>query len=146
MRRREVIVGLLGVTMLMGASAAAAQPVSAYTLTLYPSEVRPGGEIRVELQSQDVLDPCGGMATSPGFVAPIELQLSSHTVHSGTGQVITKPGVYQVTVSCPPGGSVTQTFTITGGPSTTPKPPATAPRPKRVTPVGAPETGGGGTA
>jgi hypothetical protein len=153
MRRKEMLVGLLAVGMLAGVSAAATASAAAYgeqyTLTAYPSKVAPGGEITVELKSEDPLSPGCDEATSDGFVAPIKLEMTSHTVHSGSGKVITRPGVYQVVVSCQAVGSLTQTFTITGGPTTTSPPPPTTtgkPTPARVTPVGAPDTGGGGTA
>lgn len=158
MRHKKMIVGLFAAMMLVSASAASAQllnrsgpaPLTSsaavpegFVLWLSPDQVQAGGTIQVEVQSRAPLDSaCGGRATSPGFVAPIELSFSSHTVHKGEGRVITKPGVYRATVPCISGGSLTQTFVIIGGPSTTT--PAKPPR-KVVTPVGPPQTGGGGT-
>lgn len=151
MGRKEMLVGLVAVGLIGGVSAAATASAAAYgeqyTLTVIPGQVAPGGDVTIELKSQDPLSPGCDQATSPGFVAPIPLVLNSHTVHSGTGKVIAKPGAYTVTVSCSAVGSLAQTFTITGGATTTSPPPPTtaAPRP-HVKPVGAPETGDGSMA
>jgi hypothetical protein len=103
-------------------------------LTLNPYEAQPGGTIYVDV-SGPVLDAtCDGTATSPGFVAPIHLGFGGHAHHSGAGQVITRGGRYRVTVPCLGGGALTDYFTIIGPPPTI------------VTPVGPPQTGGGGTA
>jgi hypothetical protein len=116
-------------------------------MTLSSSEVQAGGTIGVTVKSQHPISSrCGGDATSPGFVAPIVLSPVGHTIHTGEGLVITSPGVYVVTVPCESESPLTQSFTIVGGPSTSPPSnPPTNPPPKVVKPVGAPQTGGGGT-
>lgn len=162
MRHKNILVGLLAVTMLAGTSAAAAvtpstttqpTPPPRYQLVVSPFEAEPGGQVHVTLRSEAPLDgTCHGPATSPGFVAPIELNLASHTTYAGEGPVITKPGEYVASVTCNGGGTVTTNFKIVDGRTsppddpTAPTTPTTPTAPPVVTPVGPPQTGGGGTA
>lgn len=153
MRHKKTMIGLLATLTLAGMSTASAQPTtpppsSHFQMYLSPTEVQPGGTIQVWLHSNTMLDGrCGGAATSPGFVAPIKLTLAGTATHGGSGQVITKAGDYVAAVPCTSGDPVTAKFKILNGsmpsppPSTSPSPP-----PTRVTPIGPPQTGGGGTA
>ena len=158
MRHKKIIFGLFAATTLVGVAAQSPRPAPHVRLTssttqhddhmtLSATEIQPGGTIRVSVQSSYTLSSeCGGDATSPGFVAPITLGMASHTIHSGEGLVITKPGVYKVTVPCSSGSPLTQSFTIVGAPTTSqPTNPPANPPTKIVKPVGAPQTGGGGT-
>jgi hypothetical protein len=155
MRYKKIVIGLFAVATLVSVTAQSPRPFGqirlasrltqqpSFSLSLSPTQVQAGGTIHVEVKSQYPLDSsCGGQATSPGFIAPITLNFTSHTVHAGDGPVITEPGTYLVSVPCVSGSSLTATFDIVGGPS--PKPPTNTP-PKVVKPIGAPETGGGGT-
>jgi hypothetical protein len=155
---KKIVVGLFVAIMLVSTSTAAAQPPDPpsqspptsvqteqdhFHLSLSPTEVQAGGAIRVQLSSDYPLDAtCGGQATSPGFVAPITLNFASHTTHTGEGLVIDEPGTYQATVPCTSGSSLTASFAVVGSPSTSQP---TNPPPTIVKPIGAPQTGGGGT-
>lgn len=155
MRHKKMACGLFAALTLASMSTASAQtttttttttpPSSRFQLTLRPYAVQPGGTIEVVLKSNATLDSgCGRTASSPGFVAPINLSFATHTISAGSGPVITTAGEYEVTVPCSSGGPVTAKFTILKGhtpPPTTPTKP-----PTRVTPIGPPQTGGGGTA
>lgn len=148
---KNITIGLFAVIMLVGASTASAQASVPGTqqLSLSPNQLQPGGTIVITLISDFPLDfKCGGRATSPGFVAPIEIGFFSHTRLRGEGRVIQKPGTYTIRIPCDPGNFLTGFFTIVGSPSTRPptNPSPTNPPPTVVKPKGAPQTGGGGTA
>lgn len=158
MPNRKIVIGLFAAATLLGASAQAPDSPGlvhltsnlaeqGYSMSVTPTEVPAGGAIHVEIASAYPLDAtCGGYATSPGFVAPISLDLVSHTRHAGDGLVVTDPGRYQATVPCTSGSPLTGSFDIVGGPSTSPPTSQpTNPSTPYVTPVGPPETGGGGT-
>lgn len=160
MNRHMVILGLAATTALVGTftadqssysyvqvsrTAGAVQHTD--TMTLSPTSVQPGGTIYIEVTSDFTEGECGGMVTSPGFVAPVSLDRLSHSIHAGNARVITKPGDYLASLPCESGGPLTRSFEIVGNPSTSPpKRPPGGPSTPHMTPVGPPQTGGGGTA
>ncbi|WP_439658086.1 hypothetical protein ACSHWB_37680 [Lentzea sp. HUAS TT2] len=150
MRRRKVVIGLFAAMTLVSMSTASAQtestspppPQPSFSFTVSPTVLQPGETIYLELKSWSLLDGrCGGLATSPGFAAPIYVGRVGHSTLRGHGPVVRKPGDYVAAVPCASGTPMTAKFTIVGSDTT----PTTTP-PTRVTPIGPPQTGGGGTA
>ncbi|MFD1148144.1 hypothetical protein [Saccharothrix hoggarensis] len=121
-------------------------------LTLRPTTLQPGGTITAGVPNGACRYQDGslGPIRSDGFVEPI------HTVvdptlesHVGSGQVVNRPGTYQARATCGK-GEVSASFTVVAAADPAPKPdPQPKPKPQPqvpVKPVGAPQTGGGGTA
>lgn len=145
MRHKKTVIGLIAALTLASMSTASAQsptttpPFSSKFRLFLPGAVQPGATIELSLAGPFFDSSCGGSATSPGFVAPIFLPRRSQSGLFGSGQVIKKPGDYVASVPCTDGSTVTAQFKIVGS---NPSPPP----PTRVTPIGPPQTGGGGTA
>lgn len=106
--------------------------------SLGPAEVEPSGTMIIGYVATGGTSGCDTHVISSGFVAPIEF-ISGHSGASGRGPAITTPGTYQAFFTCGEKTAI-KSFTILG------TPPTAAPvKPKVVKPVGAPQTGGGGT-
>lgn len=116
-------------------------PLRAFSL--YPLELDPGAEINGRMP---VTNDCTGRTiTSPGFVAPLELQTEPGNFPELAGKttVVSTPGTYQAVMTCRD-GPFTVSFTVLGTPPQ--DPPQHQPKQPVKKPKGAPETGGGGTA
>ncbi|MEU7528921.1 hypothetical protein AB0A74_24535 [Saccharothrix sp. NPDC042600] len=116
-------------------------PVRAFDL--YPLEVEPGGEINARMS---VVNDCpeARTITSPGFVAPLTLEMEGGNFPELLGKttVVSTPGTYQAVMTCRD-GPFSVSFTVLGTPPR--DPPQTEPKQPVKKPKGAPETGGGGT-
>lgn len=157
----KVLIGVLaaGALGVAGAPAAVAEQEVGW---LFTPEVQPGGEVHADNKAA-----AGGCVpktsiTSPGLVAPMDWRAEGMWGgHRATGTAVKKPGKYTATFTCNDGRKGSATFTVLGTPdpeppTTTPTPTSTKPKPTptkkpakpqvAVKPVGAPQTGGGGTA
>ncbi|MFI9816967.1 hypothetical protein [Saccharothrix variisporea] len=123
------------------------EPKPLRAFSLFPLELQPGAEITGTMPVDN--DCTGTTITSPGFVAPLELQTEAGNVSElgGKTTVVSTPGTYQAVMTCRD-GPFAVSFTVLGQPPAadppTNDPPQTQPPIKK--PKGAPETGGGGTA
>ena len=130
------------------------RPVGYAQVNLYPTEVEPGGELRVSYHGNigGPTDPgpypCSprGPVTSPGFAADIQWTAGGNGGKQyGWGNAGQVPGTYTATHACGDGRTATITFRILGTPP--PPVPPTQQKPQvPVRPKGAPQTGGGGPA
>lgn len=118
-------------------------PPALRAFSLHPLEVEPGGEINGRMS---VINDCPNerTITSPGFVAPLELQTEGGNFPELAGKttVVSTPGTYQAMMTCRD-GPFTVSFTVLGTPPR--DPPGNEPKQPVKKPKGAPETGGGGT-
>ncbi|RJQ87854.1 hypothetical protein [Amycolatopsis panacis] len=125
-------------------------------LSLYPAEVQPGGQIN---GGSDSINGCPGgptgPATSPGFAAPLNFTEGGNFGRfSGHTTVVATPGKYVATLKCAATPYVAKAeFTVLGTPPSTGTSPGNGTPPAKTTtprtsvvPVGAPQTGAGGTA
>lgn len=164
----KVLIGVLAAGAIGVAGAPAALAERDIQWSLGPAEVEPGGQLYAEtLAGLSGCNPATPL-TSPGFVAPITWEIGGNWgKHAGYTTAVKKPGKYTATFTCYNGGpKLSKTFTVLGTPDPTPTPtkpkptstPTSKPKPAPakpakptkpqvpVKPVGAPETGGGGTA
>ncbi|MFD9959779.1 hypothetical protein [Amycolatopsis sp. NPDC058986] len=161
--RKTLVAGVCGAALIGAAQLATAAPAATGEVgwTLLPLEVEPGGQI----YAQTYFGQGNGCApttpvTSPGFAAPLQWTIGGNWgKHGGYGTVVKTPGKYTATFTCYDGRVASKTFTVIGTPPTSPpattkpappkttaKPPKTGTSQVPVKPVGAPQTGAGGTA
>ncbi|NUT97033.1 MAG: hypothetical protein HOY78_33930, partial [Saccharothrix sp.] len=76
------------------------EPKPLRAFSLFPLELQPGGEITGKMP---VVNDCTGTTiTSPGFVAPLELQTEAGNFPElgGKTTVVSTPGTYQAVMTC----------------------------------------------
>ncbi|GAA4529064.1 hypothetical protein [Amycolatopsis samaneae] len=109
MTRRTALTTLAAVTMAL-ASAPVAAAAAGTTLTVYPTEVRPGAVFGTGFHGG--CDTYSSV-TSPGFTAPVSLVAVGGDRNNlwGNGTAVTTPGTYTATGTCD-GKTLTTRFTV----------------------------------
>jgi hypothetical protein len=145
----KIVIGTLtAATVQVAAAEVSSAEVKEVVWWISPTEVQPGGQLQAGTAAYEGGCVASTPVTSPGLVAPLQWTTGgNYGRQGGYGTAVRRPGKYTATFTCSDGTKTSRTFTVLGTPPATPTPKPTKPRTGQVPikPVGAPQTGGGGT-